>query len=123
MACSFDNRAFAVTLPLQLDEDQSEWAAGPYDDNVDHEEEAAYGVEAACRLIAALHAKATVPTALQLVPQVHPNYDKTDEGIKLMEQNSGEISLPKRTTSLAFTFNIRPLYHIATKIRVVKKKH
>lgn len=44
--------------------------AGPYDDDVDHEEEGAYGVEAMCRLVAALHAKSTMPTALQLVPTV-----------------------------------------------------
>lgn len=55
---------------VQVDEDQAEWAAGPYDDDVDHDEDGAYGVEAMCRLVAALHAKATMPTALQLVPQV-----------------------------------------------------
>lgn len=53
-----------------MEEDQTEWVAAQYDDDVDHDEEAAYGVEAMCRIIAALHAKATMPTALQLVPEV-----------------------------------------------------
>lgn len=56
--------------PPQIEEDQAEWVAGSYDDDVDHDEEAAYGVEAMCRIIAALHGKATMPTALQLVPEV-----------------------------------------------------
>lgn len=51
-------------------EDEAEWVAGPYDDDVDHDEEGAYGVEAMCRLVAALHAKATMPTALELVTKV-----------------------------------------------------
>lgn len=64
-----------------MEEDQTEWVAGPYDDDVDHDEEAAYGVEAMCRIIAALHAKATMPTALQLVPKVRtePRLDMTLE--------------------------------------------
>lgn len=53
-----------------MEEDQAEWVSGPYNDDVDHDEEGAYGVEAIHRLIAALHANATMPTALQLVPQV-----------------------------------------------------
>lgn len=53
-----------------MDEDEAEWVAGPYDDDVDHDEEGAYGVEAMCRLVAALHAKATMPTALELVTKV-----------------------------------------------------
>eukprot|EP00752_Nemacystus_decipiens_P011318 g10058.t1 len=59
----------AMVLACEMEEDQAEWVAGPYDDDVDHDEEAAYGVEAMCRVIAALHAKATMPTALQLVPE------------------------------------------------------
>lgn len=58
--------------PLQLDGDEAQWIAGPYDDDVDHDEEGAYGVEAMCRLVSALHAKSTMPTALQLVPAVSP---------------------------------------------------
>lgn len=54
----------------QVEEEQAEWVAGPYDDDVDHDEEGAYGVEAMCRLVAALHAKATMPTALELVTKV-----------------------------------------------------
>ncbi|CAM9197764.1 unnamed protein product, partial [Sphacelaria rigidula] len=57
-----------LSLACELDEDEKEWVAGPYDDDVDHDEEGAYGVEAMCRLVAALHAKTTMPTALQLVP-------------------------------------------------------
>ncbi|CAM9453902.1 unnamed protein product [Ectocarpus sp. 13 AM-2016] len=59
----------AMALTCELDEHQTDWVAGPYDDDVDHDEEAAYGVEAMCRIIAALHGKATIPTALQLVPE------------------------------------------------------
>lgn len=54
----------------QVEEDQAEWITGPYDDDVDLDEEGAYGVEAMCRLVAALHAKATMPIILQLVPEV-----------------------------------------------------
>lgn len=61
-----------------MDEDQTEWVAGPYDDDVDHDEEAAYGVEAMCRIIAALHAKATMPTAMQLVPEVRKGASPTN---------------------------------------------
>lgn len=55
---------------LQLNQDQTDWAEGPYDDDVDHDEEGAYGVEAMCRLITALHAKATMPTVLSIIPNV-----------------------------------------------------
>ena len=78
LLAAFDYPPFHVYLttnliyafPPQTDEDQAEWVACPYDDDVDHDEEAAYGVEAMCRIIAALHAKATMPTALELVPKV-----------------------------------------------------
>ncbi len=69
-SCVLTSCIFTAVARLQTDEDQAEWVAGPYDDDVDHDEEAAYGVEAMCRTIAALHAKATMPTALQLVPKV-----------------------------------------------------
>ena len=59
---------------LQVDEDQTDWVEGPYDDDVDHDEEGAYGVEAMCRLITALHAKATMPTALSMIPQVSAGF-------------------------------------------------
>ncbi|CAM9279367.1 unnamed protein product, partial [Hapterophycus canaliculatus] len=58
-----------LALTCEIDDDQTEWITGPYDDDVDHDEEAAYGVEAMCRVVAALHGKATMPTALQLIPE------------------------------------------------------
>lgn len=54
----------------QLEETQEEWVAGPYNDDVDHDDDGAYGVEAMYRVIAALHGRATMPTALQLAVQV-----------------------------------------------------
>ncbi|CAM9413811.1 unnamed protein product [Ascophyllum nodosum] len=61
--------SLALALTCEVDEDQTDWVEGPYDDDVDHDEEGAYGVEAMCRLITALHAKATMPTALSMIPQ------------------------------------------------------
>lgn len=74
-----------------------EWVAGPYNDDVDHDEEAAYGVEAMCRIIAALHAKATMPIVLKLVPEVRTG--STPQNTKDLEPFRVELDwLPLRCT-------------------------